>query len=259
MNRYFAEIANGLVQRVIVAQSREWCESRLGGTWEETRDPYAETQPDATLEQVAYCGPGYGADPAFPERFAPAWVMPAPDPETGAWSSYSKGDLRYHQGRLWRSTCDGNVWEPGVSAWHPQSEIEGILPEWVQPTGAHDSYPAGFQVRHAGQDWYVTGVDGNGHNVWEPGVFGWTPIGQEPEPGATWVDTGVTIAQLIGAGVYRVSAVPSGLTIGQALRLGATAETTFNGYWPTAGTPSDYIKITPHVSAAVGAAVWKWA
>ena len=78
-------------------------------------------------------------------------------------------------------------------------------------------------------------------------------------PAATWVDTRVTITQLVGAGVYRVSAVVSGLTIGQALRLGATATTAFNGYWPTAATPSDYIKITPHVSAAVGSKVWKWA
>lgn len=82
--------------------------------------------------------------------------------------------------------------------------------------------------------------------------------GLHPPVGATWVDTGVTIRQLVGAGVYRVSAVVSGLTIGQALRLGATATTAFNGWWPTTGTPSDYIKITPHVSAAVGSKVWKW-
>jgi hypothetical protein len=137
---------------------------------------------------------------------------------------------------------------------------------WQQPLDQYDAYRLvnpftgqPDQANHNGHTWYVTGVDGAGNNVWAPGVFGWTVVGQEPEPGATWVDTGVTLAQLVGAGVYRVSAVLSGLTIGQALRLGATAETTFNGYWPTAGTPSDYIKITPHVSAAVGATVWKWA
>jgi hypothetical protein len=77
--------------------------------------------------------------------------------------------------------------------------------------------------------------------------------------GADWVDTGVTITQLVGAGIYRVSAVVSGLTLGQALRLGDTAETAFDGYWPTTGTPSDYLKIAPHVSAAVGSTVWKTA
>jgi hypothetical protein len=254
MSRYFAAVDNNnIVQRVIVAHSQEWCEQTLGGTWIETVDPYSDEP-----QEITYCGPGYGCDTSFPERFAPPWVMPAPDPETGVWSSYPKGTLAYHEGHLWRSTTDGNVWEPGISAWHPESEIEGILPAWIQPTGAHDSYPMGFEVAHDGQDWYVTAVDANGHNVWEPGVFGWTVVGQEPEPGEDWVDTGVTIAQLVGAGVYRVSAVVSGLTLGQALKLG-TAETVFDGFWPTTGTPSDYIKITPHVSAAVGSTVWKWA
>lgn len=32
----------------------------------------------------------------------------------------------------------------------------------------------------------------------------------------------------------------------------------FNG-GPATGTPSDYIKISPHVAAAIGAKVWKWA
>lgn len=34
--RYFAQIENGIVTRTIVADSKEWCESRLGGTWIET-------------------------------------------------------------------------------------------------------------------------------------------------------------------------------------------------------------------------------
>lgn len=37
MARYFAEIDdNGIVLRVIVADSLEWCESHIGGTWVET-------------------------------------------------------------------------------------------------------------------------------------------------------------------------------------------------------------------------------
>jgi hypothetical protein len=35
-------------------------------------------------------------------------------------------------------------------------------------------------------------------------------------------------------------------------------ETVFTGYWPSVGTPSDYITIAPHVTAANGAKVWKW-
>ena len=174
MPRYFAQIVNNEVTRVIVANSKEWCESRLGGTWEETRDPYAETQADPELEPVVYCGPGYGADPTFPERFAPQWVQPSPDPETGEWSSYPKGAVVAHGGRLWKSTTAGNVWTPGVSAWHDQPEIEGVLPIWIQPTGSHDAYPIGFEVTHNGSDWRCTEGDGAGLNSWEPGVFGWT-------------------------------------------------------------------------------------
>ena len=114
MPRYFAEIgANNIVQRVIVAHSQEWCEQTLGGRWIETADPYSDTP-----QEVQYCGPGFGADQTFPERFAPPWAAPAVDPVTGVWSSYSKDDLRYHDGRLWRSNCDDNVWEPGISGWH---------------------------------------------------------------------------------------------------------------------------------------------
>lgn len=44
-------------------------------------------------------------------------------------------------------------------------------PEWVQPTGAHDAYNTGDKVTHNGKTW-VSDVD---NNVWEPGVYGWTP------------------------------------------------------------------------------------
>nr|DAE25268.1 MAG TPA: hypothetical protein [Siphoviridae sp. ctWWc42] len=41
-------------------------------------------------------------------------------------------------------------------------------PEWVRPTGAHDSYAKGSQVTHYGEK-YISQIDAN---VWEPGVFG---------------------------------------------------------------------------------------
>jgi len=80
-----------------------------------------------------------------------------------------------------------------------------------------------------------------------------------PEPGEEWVDTGVTIIQLVASGVYHCSGIPT-ITLNQAIRLGDTSagETIFTGYWPTTGTPSDYITIAPHVSVANGAKVYKW-
>lgn len=52
-------------------------------------------------------------------------------------------------------------------------------PAWVQPTGAHDSYPVlrldgePTRVLHNGQAW----ENSSGTvNSWEPGVFGWTQV-----------------------------------------------------------------------------------
>ena len=167
MRQHCAQIVENVVVRVIVG-TPEWAVANLGGEWVVT-DKRGESG-------VNYCGPGYGYDAAFPERFAPQWVMPAPETDTGEWSSYPKGAVVAHNGSLWKSTVDNNVWMPGVSAWHNQPEIEGVLPIWIQPTGSHDAYPIGFEVTHNGSDWRCTEGDGAGLNSWEPGVFGWTVI-----------------------------------------------------------------------------------
>jgi len=161
---YAAEVdAAGVVLRVVVADSVAWCETHLGGVWVETADPYAAPG------EVVYCGPGMGCDESFPQRFGPPWVQPVTTPGV---SPYPLDAVVFHDGRLWRSTTGGNVWEPGVSAWHPAPE-GGLPPVWVQPTGAHDAYLAGARVRHGGQVW--DNVHGDG-NVWPPGVFGWVVV-----------------------------------------------------------------------------------
>ena len=149
MSRYLAQVESGVVVRVIVCDDIQWATERLGGTWVETADPYAQEQAEG-LEHVVYCGPGYGVDESFPERFAPPWVQPVATED--GWTTYPKGALVWHNGRIWRSTVDGNVWRPGVSAWHdaPQG---GETPRWVAPTGAHDVYPLGFIVQHNGKEW----------------------------------------------------------------------------------------------------------
>lgn len=55
----------------------------------------------------------------------------------------------------------------GVSSEDPEA-----VPEWVQPTGAHDAYAKGSHVMHGGVEW-VSDLDAN---VWEPGVSGWTQV-----------------------------------------------------------------------------------
>jgi len=55
----------------------------------------------------------------------------------------------------------------------------GRYPEWIQPTGAQDSYPvtdaAGNPTRvvYEGQVWENTSGT---VNSWQPGVFGWTVV-----------------------------------------------------------------------------------
>lgn len=90
------------------------------------------------------------------------------------------------------------------------------------------------------------------HEFWEHDQ------GYVSAPVATWIDTGATIKSQAGT-AYQLTAVVSGLAIGQPLRLGDTAETTFAGYWPTPSTPSDYILISPFVQVALNLKVWKWA
>lgn len=175
MTRYFAEIdAQNVVQRVVVCSDANWLTERLGGTWVETADPYVEPG------DVKYTGPGHGHDPTYPEQFATPWVQPVaidnPEPDEDPWTWYSFGDRVFHNGRIWRSRVNENVWEPGVAAWHDAPP--GMTPTWFQPTGSADAYPAVDDetgeptiVEHNGQTWVNTHGDGN---VWEPGEFGWT-------------------------------------------------------------------------------------
>lgn len=107
-----------------------------------------------------------------------AACMPLFDGWDGGGIAYAVGDIVAYGGALYRCvqahtsqagwTPDASraLWTPmGLSADGPEA-----VPEWVQPTGAHDAYPQGAHVMHGGVEW-VSDMDGN---VWEPGVSGWT-------------------------------------------------------------------------------------
>lgn len=51
-----------------------------------------------------------------PVKFTPSgheeWTKP-----TGAHDAYDTGDVVEHNGKVWESLVDGNVWEPGVYGW----------------------------------------------------------------------------------------------------------------------------------------------
>lgn len=93
---------------------------------------------------------------------------------TGAYDAYRQGATVTHNGKEWESLTPANVWAPGVSGWREKVE-EGAGPaEWVQSTGAHDSYKKGDRVRFAGKN-YESLMDGN---VWSPAAYpaGWKEL-----------------------------------------------------------------------------------
>lgn len=85
---------------------------------------------------------------------------------------YQAGDRVRLDGHEWESTVDNNVWAPGVSGWHRLADPGEAYPQWVAPTGAHDSYGEGDRVTHNGESWESMVSD----NVWEPGEFGWVVV-----------------------------------------------------------------------------------
>ena len=95
--------------------------------------------------------------------------------------------------------------------------------EWSQPVGAHDAYPEGIVVSHAGKKWRSLMAG----NVWEPGVSGWReevgPVsGEHPEylpptgahdaysTGDIITFRGKTYRSLIDSNVYSPEEYPEG-------------------------------------------------
>ena len=64
------------------------------------------------------------------------------------------------------------AWNPidASSLWVRVDDPTEEWPEWRQPLGSTDAYPAGYKVSHNGKHW-ISDVD---NNTWEPGVYGWT-------------------------------------------------------------------------------------
>jgi len=55
--------------------------------------------------------------PALWTEVSPSGVIPEWKQPTGAQDAYKKGDKVKHNGSVWVSTVDDNVWEPGVYGW----------------------------------------------------------------------------------------------------------------------------------------------
>ena len=117
----------------------------------------------------------------------PLWAQPS-----GAHDAYNVGDIVNYNGKLYKSTINGNVWSPDVypAGWtvyesatepeepkpdpEPDPEEPTTYPEWVQPTGAHDAYNVGDRVTYNGKV-YESTMNGN---VWAPDAYpaGWKEV-----------------------------------------------------------------------------------
>ena len=87
---HFAEIVDGIVQRVIVADTQEWCEQNLGGTWVQTsyNTHGGQHTLGGTPLRKNYAGIGYtydaGRDAFIPPQPFPSWLL---NEETCLWDA----------------------------------------------------------------------------------------------------------------------------------------------------------------------------
>ena len=97
-------------------------------------------------------------------------------PAWAAGVSYALDEILRHEGTLYKvvqaHTSQSDWAPPDVPSLFAEITPPGLIAEWVQPTGAQDTYSLGDLVTHVGQTWEST-VD---NNSWEPGVYGWVEV-----------------------------------------------------------------------------------
>ena len=90
--------------------------------------------------------------------------------------NYKSGDRFRYEEKLYevvQTHTSQEDWKPNeLPALYKLAMAENVIPEWVQPTGAHDSYQKGDKVIYGGDVWESTADN----NTWQPGVYGWVKI-----------------------------------------------------------------------------------
>lgn len=75
---HFAKVVDGIVEQVIVADTKEWCESNLGGEWVQTSyNTIGNVHPEGRPLHKNYAGIGYHWDGTgfyAPQPF-PSWSL----------------------------------------------------------------------------------------------------------------------------------------------------------------------------------------
>lgn len=92
---HFAKVVDGIVEQVIVADTKEWCESNLGGEWVQTSyNTHGNEHPEGRPLHKNYAGIGYtwdgtgfAAPQPYPswslDLFSYLWIPPTPMPTDG--------------------------------------------------------------------------------------------------------------------------------------------------------------------------------
>ena len=104
----------------------------------------------------------------------PLWVQPL-----GATDAYNLGDIVMPNEKKWESSIDNNGGDSGEtggggSTTEPETPPVETIPEFVQPTGAHDAYKKGDKVKFEGKV-YESLIDAN---TYSPSAYpaGWKEI-----------------------------------------------------------------------------------
>lgn len=103
-----------------------------------------------------------------------AWRQPS-----GAHNAYPQGFVVEYNGKRWTNLVMSNVHEPGVSGWREIAQPGEPAPEWVQPSGAHDTYGIGDRVTFEGQE-YISLIANNAYSPVD-NPAGWQLTVVEPE------------------------------------------------------------------------------
>ena len=105
---HFAEVVDGVVERVIVADTKEWCESNLGGTWVQTSyNTHGNQHPEGRPLHKNYAGIGFtwdGTGFAAPKPFD-SWTL---DTETYLWNAPTP--MPVEEGKVFK-------WDEPTLAW----------------------------------------------------------------------------------------------------------------------------------------------
>lgn len=146
------------------AEQKDQILAQLGGVAESRASAAAAR---LAIKQTVLAGELPGEDLAQIVGLWPAWA---------AGVSYAVDEIVRHEGSLYKvvqaHTSQSDWAPPDVPSLFAEITPPGLIAEWVQPTGAHDTYSLGDLVTHVGQTWEST-VD---NNSWEPGVYGWVEV-----------------------------------------------------------------------------------